>query len=290
MMTIDVVTPMVDDPRLFGAISAANALSDVYAMGGKPEVALSFIGFPTGELPLSALSEIIAGMREVCDEAGCAIVGGHTVVDAEPKAGLAVTGTVDGARVWSHRAGRAGQALVLSKALGTGISVAAMKRGDAQPELAEAASGSMRRTNREACEAGLALGVTAATDVTGFGLLGHLKNLCEASGVTAELWMRAIPLIPGVRELAERGLVPGGSKKNLAYVEPVVRFHRALSEADRLLLADAQTSGGLLMALDPDRADELVAKLRGSGHDAATVGRLVERPADDVTATILVDP
>lgn len=293
-MTIDVVTPMVDDAKLFGAIAAANAISDVYAMGGKPEVALSFIGFPTGDLPLSALSEIIAGMREVCEEVGCAIVGGHTVVDAEPKAGLAVTGTVDGHNVWSHRAARAGQAIVLSKPLGTGIAVAAMKRGDASAELADAASQSMRRTNREACEAGLLLGVTAATDVTGFGLLGHLKNLCEASSVIAELWMRTIPLLPGVRDLADRGLVPGGSKKNLAYVAPIVRFDPGLTEADHLLLADAQTSGGLLMSLDAARAEQLVDRLRGSGHDAMIVGRLIERAApcagEVAGATIVVDP
>lgn len=274
-MTVDVVTPMVDDARLFGAIAAANSLSDVYAMGGVPQVALSFVGFPTGELPLSTLSEVLAGMQEVCAEAGCAIVGGHTIIDNEPKAGLSVTGVVEEERVWSHRGGQAGQALVLTKALGTGVAVAAMKRGDAPTDLALAAQKSMRRLNREACEAGRKRSVTAATDVTGFGLLGHLKNLCEASSVSAEINVGAVPLLPGALALAELGQVPGGSKRNWSWVAPLVEADANVTEAEQLLLADAQTSGGLLLALPPEEAESLVAELVASGHAAALIGRLL---------------
>lgn len=274
VMTIDVLTAMVDDPRLFGRIAAANALSDVYAMGGVPQVALSFVGFPTDKLPVEILEQILLGMRDACVEARCAIVGGHTIVDAEPKAGLAVTGTVDPARVLSHRNGSAGDILVLTKPIGTGIVSQALKKEAAPPEAITSATREMIRLNDVAASLALAHGARAATDVTGFGVLGHLKHLVEASRVDAEIVFDAVPLHPHVRALAEAGHVPGGSKKNLGYVGGVVDFAEARGDLDRQLLADAQTSGGLLVAVGEARANDLVAALADAGMRAAAIGRL----------------
>ncbi len=274
VQTIDVVTPMTDDPEAFGAVAAANALSDVYAMGGTPTVALSFIGFPSDKLPLEVLGAIARGMRAACDEAGCAIVGGHTIIDPEPKAGLAVTGVVDADAIWSHSRARAGQALVLTKAIGTGVAVQALKKGDADPAVSAAALASMRRLNGRAREVALGFGVSAATDVTGFGLLGHLKHIVEASGLSAVLDAGAVPMLPGVRELAARGVVPGGSKRNLRYVEGTTRFHDSVDETTRLLLADAQTSGGLLLCVPSDRAAALARALVAAGELGVVVGEL----------------
>lgn len=277
VQTIDVVTPMVDDPRLFGAIAAANALSDVWAMGGAPRVALSFIGFPAEVLPLDVLREVIAGMREACAEAACAIVGGHTIIDPEPKAGLAVTGSIDdGLSPWTHRDARPGHAIVLTKALGTGIAVNAMKKLAAPAEVEAAATASMRRLNDAACAAGRAAGAVAATDVTGFGLLGHLRNVLEGSGVAARLEAGAVPLLAGVRALAEAGKVPGGTRKNLARAMEVTAFDDAVPEVLRLLLADAQTSGGLLLLVPPAAAEDLVARLVDEGHAAARIGEVTD--------------
>jgi selenide,water dikinase len=274
-MTIDVITPIVDDPRAFGAIAAANALSDVYAMGGRPEVALAFAGFPTDVLPLEVLHEVLAGMQATCAEAGCAIVGGHTVVDPEPKAGLAVTGSVDPARVWSQRLARPGDALVLTKRLGTGIVGQAIRRGDADPELVARATAQMRRLNASARDVGLAVGASSCTDVTGFGLLGHLRNLVEAAGVAATIHAERAPILGGVLALAESGVLPGGTKRNLAYASPITDFAESVSEPLRFVLADAQTSGGLLLCVPADRAGEAVARLEAVGCEgAAIVGEL----------------
>ena len=279
VLTIDVITPIVDDPRAFGAIAAANAMSDVWAMGGRPEVALAFVGFPTDVLPLEMLAEVMAGLNDACARAHCAIVGGHTISDAEPKAGLSVTGSVDPARVWSQRDARAGQALVLSKAIGTGIVGQSIRAGRAPEALVVAATRQMMALNDRAAEIGLALGATSCTDVTGFGLLGHLKHIVEASDVAAELSASAIPILDGVAELAAAGLVPGGSKRNLAYASPITEFDAAVSETTRLLLADAQTSGGLLLCVPEARATEVVARLHDAGATfAARIGTLVDRP------------
>lgn len=279
VMTVDVVTPMVDDPTLFGEIAAANALSDVYAMGGEPKVALSFIGFPTDKLPLETLAAIAQGMGTACARAGCAIVGGHTIVDPEPKAGLSVTGTVDRAQAWTHRGARVGQRLVLTKGIGTGIVVQAMKRQDAPDEVMRAAIESMRTLNDRARDAGRASGATSATDVTGFGLLGHLKNICEASNVTALLSASKVPLLPGARDLAARGLVPGGTKRNLQYVASTMAFASGIDEATKLLLADAQTSGGLLLCVPSEAAQSLCERLRREGGVGEDIGEIV--PAEE---------
>jgi selenide,water dikinase len=307
VLTIDVITPIVDDPRAFGAIAAANSLSDVWAMGGRPEVALSFLGFPTDKLPVEVLGEVLAGMNDACARARTAIVGGHTIGDSEPKAGLAVVGSVDPGRVWSHRSAREGQALVLTKPLGTGIAGQAIRKGDAPPSLVAAATAQMMDLNDRACAVGLACGATsctdvtgyealiasttqlnapgpdlaaldgvhAMTDVTGFGLLGHLANILDASALDADLDASAVPLLDGVLALAEAGVVPGGSRRNLARALTMSEVAPGVSEALQILLGDAQTSGGLLLCLPEDRAGEAVRRLRDEGYEkAAVIGRL----------------
>jgi selenide,water dikinase len=280
----------VDDPRAFGGIAAANSMSDVWAMGGRPEVALSFAGVPTDKLPLEVLGEILAGMQEACARAGCAIVGGHTIADAEPKCGLAVVGSVDPARVWSQKSARAGDALILTKPIGTGIAGQAIRAGSAPPELVAAATAQMLALNAAACEAGLASGATSCTDVTGFGLLGHLRHLVEASDLRAVIRAGRVPLLSGVLPLAEAGLVPGGSKRNLAYAAAVTEISPDVAEPLRLMLADAQTSGGLLLCVPGERAEEALGRLRDAGCDRAEiVGELGEREGPEAPR-IRVEP
>lgn len=275
VLTVDVVTPIVDDPRDFGGIAAANSLSDVYAMGGRPEVALSFVGFPTDKLSLDVLHEVLAGMAAVCARAGCAIVGGHTISDAEPKAGLSVVGSVDPGRVWSHRSAKEGQALILTKAIGTGVTGQAIRAGTASDALIRAATAQMLQLNDVACAVGLDLGATSGTDVTGFGLLGHLKNLIEASNLDATIDAASVPLLDGVYELAAGGMVPGGSRRNLAYASTVVTFVDDVDDTWRILLADAQTSGGLLLCVPESNAARAVQRLRDEGCVvAAQIGTL----------------
>jgi selenide,water dikinase len=203
VLTIDVITPIVDDPRAFGAIAAANSMSDVWAMGGRPEVALSFVGFPNDKLPLSALEEVLQGVRDACARASCAVVGGHTIGDSEPKCGLAVVGSVDPRRVWSHASARAGDVLVLTKAIGTGVVGQAIKAGSAAPAIVAAATAQMMALNDVACAVGLDAGASSATDVTGFGLLGHLKHMADASGLRAIVEASKVPLLEGARAFAE---------------------------------------------------------------------------------------
>jgi selenide,water dikinase len=244
-------------------------------MGGRPEVALSFIGFPTDKLPLEVLAEALAGMNDACARARTAVVGGHTIGDTEPKAGLAVVGSVDPARVWSHRSAREGQVLVLTKPLGTGIAGQAIRKGDASPALVAAATAQMMDLNDRACAVGLALGATSCTDVTGFGLLGHLANILEASGLDADLDASSIPLLDGVLALAEAGVVPGGSRRNLARALTMSEVAPGVSEAVQILLGDAQTSGGLLLCLPEDKASDAVRQLRDAGYaTAAVIGAL----------------
>jgi selenide,water dikinase len=287
VLTIDVITPIVDDPRAFGAIAAANALSDVWAMGGRPEVALSFVGIPTDALPLAVLAEVLAGMSDACARARAAIVGGHTIADAEPKAGLAVVGSVDPARVWSHRSAREGQALVLTKALGTGIAGQAIRKGVADAALVAEATAQMMDLNDRACEVGLAVGATSCTDVTGFGLLGHLLNILEASGLDAELDAAAVPLLGGVIDLAAAGVVPGGSRRNLERALAVCEIGGGVDEARKIVLADAQTSGGLLLCLPEERTAEAVRRLHDAGCPrAAAIGKLRTRAHEGATIQI----
>jgi selenide,water dikinase len=276
VFTVDFITPVVDDAATFGAIAAANALSDVYAMGGEPQAALAVCGFPSEGVPQSVLVEILRGGRDKAAEAGCAIVGGHTILDPELKYGLCVLGTVDPARALTHTRGRAGDRLVLTKPLGLGVAAQAVKQGRLSEADVAAAVRVMTHLNRGAKDAALAAGARAATDVTGFGLLGHVRHLAQGSKLAARLDAAAVPMLGFARALAEEGLVPGGSKRNLEYVSATTRFGAGVDRVTQLLLADAQTSGGLVIAVAPEREGELVGELsRGGALACAVVGELV---------------
>ena len=272
VVTADFITPIVDDPRAWGRIAAANAVSDVYAMGGRPILALNLVGWNTEELGTEILLAVLEGAADAALEGGWVTVGGHTVEDPEPKFGMAVVGEVHPDRVLTNAGLRPGQALVLTKALGAGIVATAMKAGRVPSEVVEAAVASMSRLNREAASEALAAGATGATDVTGFGLLGHLRSMAEASGVDVDIEAGAVPVLPGVPELVGEGLVPGGSRRNLAWAGERVEA-QGVDEAAVIVLADAQTSGGLLFGAEPPQAQAAVATLRASGHAAAVVGR-----------------
>ncbi|MSP25002.1 MAG: selenide, water dikinase SelD [Myxococcales bacterium] len=280
VLTMDVITPIVDDPHVFGVIAATNALSDVYAMGGRPELALSFLGIPTDSVSKECAAAILMGMHEACARARCAIVGGHTMVDTEPKCGLSVVGSVDPRAVWSQRFAQDGDALVLTKALGTGLVAQATRAGTAESAWLAAAVVRMTQLNDVACAVGLRFGVHACTDVTGFGLLGHLRNVVEASQLTATISSAQCPRLPGASVIAESGCVPGGTRKNLAYASLVSDFEDSVSEHERLVLADAQTSGGLLLVLPASSAEAMVAALRSEGvEDAQIIGAMTAGPA-----------
>jgi len=280
--TVDFFTPIVDDPRDFGRIAAANALSDIYAMGARPLFALNLVGFPREHLGTGVLEEILRGGGEIAREAGIAIVGGHSIDDAEPKFGLCVIGEVAPDAIVRNSTARAGDALVLTKPIGTGAIATALKRGVAEPDAVEAAVESMTTLNRAAAEAMLRAGASAATDVTGFGLLGHLREMARGSRLAAVVRTSAVPLLPTALELAERGVLPGGSKRNFDDLADAVRWADAVPEPLRRLLCDAQTSGGLLIAIAPDRAPGLLAALRAAGLTAAEIGRLHEGPAGSI--------
>jgi len=283
--TVDFFTPIVDDPRAWGAIACANALSDVYAMGGRPLFALNLVGWPRDTLPFEILGEVLAGAGEVAREAGCLIMGGHSVDDPEPKFGMAVIGEVSPADLMTNAAGHPGDAIILTKPLGTGILTTALKRDRVgEDDVAEAVR-VMRMLNEPAARVARAHGLRAATDVTGFGLLGHLATLARASNVGARIRYPDLPLFAGVEALAAEGVVPGGTQRNLEGVE-AVHWHASLSEAQRLVVADAQTSGGLLLIVPITHADEVLADLRAAGTPAqALIGRLTDDPPGTITVT-----
>lgn len=282
VQTVDFFTPIVDDPRTFGRIAAANALSDVYAMGARPLTALAIAAFPEALDP-SILGEILAGGAEKAREAGIDVIGGHTVKDDEPKYGLAVTGIVHPDRVVRNDSGRPGDALVLTKALGTGILTTA-RRSDAIDDGAlRQAVESMMQLNRIAGEAILEHGAHAATDITGFGFIGHLREMATG-GLGARVCSGAVPLLDGALELARGGVAPGGTRANLANaLRAGVAFADSVPEELRLLLCDAQTSGGLLIAIAPKEAGALLEVLRSRGCRAATVGELTAEGRIEVT-------
>jgi selenide,water dikinase len=272
--TTDFFTPVVDDPRTWGRIAATNAVSDVYAMGGRPLFALNVVAWPSEVLPAEMLGEVLAGGADVGRECGFAVVGGHSIDDPEPKYGLAVVGEVHPDRVLTNAGLRAGDALVLTKPLGVGIATTAVKAGTASDELLDAAVATMCTPNAAAAAAALSAGSSGCTDVTGFGLLGHLRKMAAASGVDAVVEVGAVPLLPGVRELAEAGIVPGGTRRNRDWVAEVLDVAPGVGETDIVLLADAQTSGGLLFGAEPERAAAAVAELREQGLEAAVIGRV----------------
>lgn len=292
LSTVDFFTPIVESPFDFGRVAAANALSDVYAMGGEALFALNVVGFPTAKLPLEVLSQILKGGAAVVAEAGIRILGGHSVDFDVPFYGLIVNGRVKASGLRRNAGARPGDALVLTKPVGTGILAAALRarslagllrRGPEVPRAEEqAAVETMVRLNRAAARAADAFRVSACTDVTGFGLLGHLREMAAGSGVDAALSVAAVPLLPGARRLAEAGLAPEGSRHNLETARPLLDVAPGVSETDLLLLADAQTSGGLLFALSETEAPALVEALRAGGDGAAAVvGGVVARSGRD---------
>jgi selenide,water dikinase len=275
--TTDFFTPIVDDARSWGAIAAANALSDIYAMGGTPLFALNLVAWPRTGLPFDLLGEVMAGAAEVAREAGCLLLGGHSIDDAEPKFGLAVTGEVHPDHLMTNAEGQAGDWLVLTKPLGTGLLTTALKRGRLSEAEIGAAVASMRTLNAGAARAARAAGVRAATDITGFGLLGHLNNILEGSRLAAELWVENLPILEHARQMADEGMMPGGTSRNAEAAAKVTRFDEGVAPADRILLTDAQTSGGLLLAVADERLERLLEELRKEGTLAASViGRLVQ--------------
>jgi selenide,water dikinase len=271
--TVDYITPVVDDPYEFGEIAAANSLSDVYAMGARPLFALNVVGFPRDTLPLETLARILEGGAAKATEAGIGVLGGHSVDDPEPKYGMVALGLVHPERIVANAGAQPGDRLFLTKPLGTGIITTAIKRDVAPPAAAAAAVRAMATLNRAACEAMVTVGVHAATDVTGFGLLGHLLEMLAASGAGAELRLASIPVLDGALELARQGVYPGGSQRNLGHVSARVDWGD-LEESEQLLLADAQTSGGLLIAVAAERAEALAAELARRGVPAAAVGEV----------------
>jgi len=272
---VDFFTPIVDNPAAWGAIAVANALSDIYAMGAAPLFGLNLVGWPTDRVPFEVLGEVIKGAAEVAERARCLILGGHSIDSVEPIFGMVAIGEVHPDRMLTNAGACAGDILVLTKPLGTGILATALKR-DALLEggMADAVR-SMTTLNEGAARAALRVGVSSATDVTGFGLLGHLGSMLEASKVAAEISFDALPILPHARNLAARGVVPGGTERNLAAAERV-EWAADLSAADRYLCVDAQTSGGLLLAVPPENEAALLAALREEHTPAvAVIGRVV---------------
>jgi selenide,water dikinase len=285
VLTTDFFTPIVDDPYQWGRIAATNALSDVYAMGGAPLLALNLVAWPREGIGFDVLARVLDGGHDVVRGAGAIVAGGHSIDDPEPKFGLAVVGTVHPERVWRNGGARTGDVIVLTKPIGLGVVSTAVKRDQASTAVVDDAIQVMTTLNASARDAIADVGdaVHAVTDVTGFGLLGHLREMLVASGVAAELDGDSVPVIDGVRELLEAGMVAGGTQRNHAFVAPDVDWG-GLSEMEQLLLADAQTSGGLLVAVAPDAADALVDALRRRSTLAhAAVGRVVEGPAGHVS-------
>ncbi len=310
--TLDFFTPVVDDPYVYGAIAAANSLSDVYAMGGEPLFALAVAAFPDDEKVLPLLADVMAGAADKAKEAGICIIGGHTVRDKEPKFGLSVTGRVHPERIWNNRGAKPGDVIVLTKPIGTGIVTTAIKWKISPPETTEAAIRSMSRLSAGAARAGREAGVHTATDVTGFGLLGHLIEVLEGSGLCAEIRLKDIPVFPGVRDLmkrrtlaaiATRSYVPGasflhawfgsppiprGAHQNISFQIAKVRMPPILPEKEALLLADPQTSGGLLLFVPEERAEALLRALASEGEEGWAIGRTETMPQSEMTRVTVV--
>jgi selenide,water dikinase len=257
IQSVDFFTPIVDDPYTFGQIAAANSLSDIYAMGGMPLHALNIAEFPSDDLPLEILTEIMQGGLEITKQANIPILGGHTIKDPVPKYGLVVTGRVKKENLTLNSTAKAGDVLILTKPLGSGIIATAIKKDKAPRSIMEEAVNVMTNLNSGGAKAMNAVGVNACTDITGYGLLGHLLEMCQGSKISATIEFNEIPLMQGVFELAQKGFIPGGTKRNLDHVTPNVNFSKNISQEQKYLLADAQTSGGLLISVPKDKAEDL---------------------------------
>ncbi len=277
IQTVDYFTPIVDDPYMFGQITAANALSDVYAMGGEPKTVLNIVGFPIKKLGAEMLSEILRGAADKVKEAGAITVGGHSIDDQEPKFGLSVTGIVHPDKVWKNVGAEPGDVLVLTKPIGVGIITTGIKRSVVTPEQEQIVTDTMAALNKVAAEVLTNYQPHAVTDITGFGLLGHGSEMARGSNVSFEFSLEQVPVLEGALELAENGVVPGGSKANHKWLADDVEYEEILPE-EQLLLCDAITSGGLFVALSEQEAAEYVDKLRASGLPyASIVGRVTEK-------------
>jgi selenide,water dikinase len=286
VQTVDVFTPGIDDPFDFGRVAAANSLSDVYAMGGRPVTALSIIGFPIERLPATVMTEILRGGMSILAEAGTVLLGGHSINDEEIKFGFAVTGVVGPAELVTNAGARPGDILVLTKPLGTGIVSLAAQVGRASPESVEAMTASMTALNRAAAEVMVRHGATACTDVTGFGLMGHLAQMAIQSRVTAEVWADALPLFPGVLGYARQDIFSGANERNAEFSAPFAEFEDGLGEDIKAILFDAQTSGGLLIAFPAEKAAAALDEMRRAGvRQASVIGRIVGRSTGGIRVT-----
>ncbi len=276
VQSLDFFTPIVDDPYMFGAIAAANALSDIYAMGSKPLFGLNIVGFPSNRLPLSVLHKILKGAHDKAKEAGIVVLGGHTVDDTEPKYGMVVSGIINPADILTNADAKLGDYLILTKAIGTGILSTALKRGLLDDDIKNTLIATMAELNKIAAEVMASYPVSACTDVTGFGLLGHLKELCEASQLDAEVYTAEVPLLDEVENMAASNIVPGGTKDNLSFIANNVSFDDEIPDYKKYILADAQTSGGLLISIPAKYKDKLLSDLHNAGiSDACIIGRFI---------------
>ena len=285
IVTVDFFTPITDDPYEFGLVAAANSLSDIYAMGGKPLVALNVVGFPA-ELAVEMLGDVLKGGYDKATEANCLIVGGHTVDDPAPKYGLSVVGLVEPGKEVPNSNAKPGDVLVLTKPIGTGIITTGCKQGITPDAILKNAVETMAELNKGASEAMMRVGVNSCTDITGFGLMGHLRGMVQGSNASAKIRVADVPVLPGVWELLEKGTVPGGTFRNLSSVDDVVDWDPALSEEQRLLMCDAQTSGGLLISLPSAKLDQLLSELDASGvQTRAVVGEITAGDPGRITVS-----
>ncbi|UVI32822.1 selenide, water dikinase SelD [Paenibacillus spongiae] len=285
VQTVDFFTPIVNDPYDFGQVAAANAISDIYAMGGKPLTVLNIVAFPIHTLDKQILTDILRGAADKVKEAGATLVGGHSIDDKEPKFGLAVTGLVHPDKVRTNAGAKPGDKLILTKPIGVGILTTSIKNNKLSDEEVAAVTKVMTTLNKTAAETMEPYNVHACTDVTGFGLLGHASEMAKGSGAGIRISQSLVPVLPRVRELAEAGLVPGGTKNNYAHLEGSVTFAEELDQIDQWILCDAVTSGGLLIAVDPAQADSLLGDLRGAGVNAHLIGEVTNEQPGHITVT-----
>lgn len=277
IQTVDYFTPVVDDAYMFGQIAAANALSDVYAMGGKPTTVMNIVGFPINTLPPETLADILRGAADKTKEAGAIIVGGHSIDDQEPKFGLSVTGLAHPDRIFKNVGAKPGDTLVLTKPIGVGILTTGIKRSAVTAEQEKAVTETMAKLNKEAAEQLEGLHPNAVTDVTGFGLLGHSFEMAKGSDVTFELELSSIPMLDGTRELAEKGIIPGGSKANERWLKDSVRYAEHITDVEKSILCDAITSGGLLISLPQKETVRYVEAMHSVGAHASIIGSVTEK-------------
>jgi len=274
VQTVDFFTPVVDDPYMYGQIAAANALSDVYAMGGTPIVALNILGFPKNVFPLEVMAEILRGGNDKAAEANTVIVGGHTVTDDELKYGLAVTGTIHPDRILTNSGAKPGDVLFLTKPIGTGTITTALKAGKASTEMIQKVSAVMAQLNKNAAEISLRVGAHACTDITGFGLLGHALEIAESSGVGLVIDYAKVPIFPEAVHTTQQGFIPGGTRANRLHVAPKVTFAEHLGDTEQLLLCDPQTCGGLLIAIAQEKTEEMRKALQEAGLEHKVIGEV----------------